>query len=491
METILIHVSEFGSWVGSSRLNIDLQRIIAVNNSDLSSFSRLLDAYGNVRISEPEAYILVRLKNSWRQSIFKASNSFAASKVSLDLEAVLSFQALTLDAELRLNSQTERLSIKLTPPEFETLWRNFQSHSQLQEVRECGAEFLSLYSFTGEIKPSNLEISDLVLSNLLARVTDYKSERKLESLKGLAEYGPTEFGMRISAAYNEEWRNSEERYVKFREIRSKQLTTKSWNDVSPLDFPDLRESILSFDLESRNILGIPPLAAVSYFNFYAEYILQGKRLNLEAIKKTASDMLALELNEDCFNFLYILGCSIGAEQVAAIKYRLFQNKYPVFREGQLSNSHKELDSNLFEIYSSQDVDLIVINDDLLNAPVDSDLTILTADVDEVASASIENIGLTSGVNFVRDIPPSPQIVQQELIPAAEGQIPFVEQEIVIEKDKGQDVTADNDIGGLSSEPKEVEPKEVEPKGGKSKDGKSKEGKSKDINKSPTKLTKKT
>jgi hypothetical protein len=358
MEIILIHVSEFGSWVASSKLNVDLRRVIFVKNNDFNSFSQLLDAYGNIRVSEPEAYIVAILKHEWRQSIQRASISSSGSKASLGLESVFSFQALTGDAQLRLNSQTERLSIKLSPPEFEVLWRDFQSQSQLQQARESGETFLGLYSFPAEVSPSCLAISDLLLSNLLTRINDYKSERTLEGLKGFAEYGPTEFGIRISSAHSEEWRRDDERYIRFRQIRSEKLSKKLWNDVSYLDFPELRNSILSFDSESRSILGVPPLAAVSYFKFYAEFILQGGKLSFEGINKTAAYLLSLGHAEDCFNFIFMLGAVIGPEQVATIKYRSFKDSFSIFNQSRFTKSDEILDLNLFRIIPNPIISLV-------------------------------------------------------------------------------------------------------------------------------------
>lgn len=353
MESVLIHVSEFGTWVACGRLYLDLRRIIEVQEDNFFSFSQMLDAYGNIRLSEPEAYIITRLKSQWRQFIQKPSISFAGSKASLGLESVHSFQALTEDAQLRLNPQTERLSIKLSSPDFETLWRNFQNKSQFEQTRESGLLFLGLYSFPDGVNPKKLEISDLFLEKLLTRVTDYKSERTLESLKGSAEYGPTEFGIRISAEYSEEWRINDERYVKFREIRSKRLSKKSWNESSFLEHSDLLESILSFSEESHKILGIPPLAAISFFKCYTEYVLQGNKLNLDEVNKSASYMLSRGFDNDCFNFIYVVGCAIGFEQVANIRYRFFQDNFLVFDKNLFSKSNEKYDLDIFRIKLNQ------------------------------------------------------------------------------------------------------------------------------------------
>lgn len=402
MESILIHISELGTWVSTSNLNIDLGRIIDVKTGDYKSFMRLLDAYGNIRTSEPEAYIVVRLKNNWRQCTQKASISFAGSKASLGLDSVSSFQALTDDAQVRLNSQTERLSINLSSPEFISLWREFQSQFQLQEARESGASFLSLYTFPDVIEPSLLDISDSLLSGLLARISDYKSERTLEGLKGFAEFGPTEFGMRISSAFSEEWRITDERYVRFRNIRSEKLSKKSWNDTSYLDFSDLRDSIASFDEESRKVIGLPPLAAASYFKFYAEFIMQGNKLNLEGVNKTASSMLSLGYIEDCFNFIFILGSAIGAEQVAAIKYKFFKDRFSVFNQNHFTKSHETLDVNLFKITPAPDIvsESTVINpldnsaasssDSLVNSAIGNNAVVEKLETKDIISSSDED-----------------------------------------------------------------------------------------------------
>lgn len=356
METILIHVSEFGSWVSSNRLNIDLRRIIPVKNDDINSFLRLLDGYGNIRTSEPEAYIVARLKNCWRKFILRPSNLFSGAKVALELSAVEEFQALTQDAQLRLNSQTERLSISLSTPEYEIFWREFQSRSQLIEARESGFSFLEIYSFPSKLSAKYLDISDSLLNNLLTRISDYKSERTLEGLKGLAEYGPTEFGMRISSAHDESWRNNDERYVRFRQIRSERLSNKPWNEVCFLEFPDLVDSILSFANESKIILGIPPLAGVSFFKFYAEFILQGRKLNLEGINKEASSMLSLGYEEDCFSFIFMLGAAIGSEHVAAIKYGIFRDSFSVFNQDKFLKANEFRNINLFRVAPIQNLD---------------------------------------------------------------------------------------------------------------------------------------
>lgn len=363
-------------------MNIELRRIIDVNYDDFNSFLQLIDAFGNVRSSEPEAFLLAKLKKTWRQSIEKAPNSFTGSKVSLDLDSVVSFQAITSDAQIRLNSQSERLSIKLSKPESEDFWRKFQSQSQLQDVRKSGETFLSLYSFPSDSVLSVVDISDPLLTKLLTRISSYDGERMLEKLKGEAEFGPTEFGIRLSSAFNEEWRKKDERYVKFREIRSKLLSKKSWNNVSYLDFPELCDSIRSFDIESRNIIGIPSLAAVSYFQHNAEFTMQGNKLNLKGINKTTTDMLSLGNLEDCLYFLYILGCSIGVENVAAIKYRLSKDNFPVFNQNHLTRSDEIFDKNLFIINIKKDILPTTASDNLLENISDDSPTSSVKDLEE-------------------------------------------------------------------------------------------------------------
>jgi hypothetical protein len=390
IESVLIHVSEFGSWVTCGKLNLDLRRIVAMKEGDSFSFFQILDAYGNIRLSEPEAYIIASLKDGWRQSIQKPSISFIGSKASLGLDSVLSFHALTRDAQLRLNPQTERLSISLSPPDFETLWQDFQNQSQYHEIRESGLTFLGLYSFPNGTNPRNLEISDLLLKKLLTRVSEYKSERTLESLKGLAEYGPTEFGIRISAEYGDEWRKNDERYKRFREIRFQKLSKKSWNEINYLEFPDLLESILSFDEESRTILGIPPLAAISFFISHAEFVLQGNKLNLDSINRSASYMLSLGYDDDCFNYLYVIGCAIGSEQVAGIKYRYFKENFSVFNKNLSYKSDEKYNEDIFKINripaisqaQSGNPDVILTNSisGSLNKADDKDLSIAATSV---------------------------------------------------------------------------------------------------------------
>ena len=371
MERILVHVSEFGSWVAFGKLKIDLRRIV-LQDEEKNSIFQLLEAFGTVHINEPEAYVLVTLKNNWRQYIAKSVKSLNGSIANLDLEAVSSFQALTQDAELRLNSQTERLSIKLAPPEFEDMWRDYQKQFQLQEARESGAVFLSLYSFPERVGLQNIDISDIFLCNLLTRITDYKGERQLESLKESAEYGPTEFGMRISSSFDDNWRKNEKRYINFRKIRTELLFKKSWNDVDFLEFPSLCDSILSFSEESQNILGVNPFAAISYFKFYAEFVLQGNKLNLEAINKHACKLISMGHSQACFNFIFLLGCSIGPEQVSSIRYKLFRDKFPIFYKNKISQSKALLDFNLFKIVVDLESHLVLHQNESSNNLTTSD-----------------------------------------------------------------------------------------------------------------------
>jgi hypothetical protein len=151
MHKILLHFSEFFTWVSTGYIEINLNR---VNNFSFgeNSFEMLLDSYDNLKITEPEAYVITTLNPDWGDYI-KVTSSSRASKIGLKIECVMNFQTLTKDAQLRVSPQTERLMVKFSEPEFESFWITYKNKFEFNQIRENGLNFLGLFKFPEKTFP--------------------------------------------------------------------------------------------------------------------------------------------------------------------------------------------------------------------------------------------------------------------------------------------------------------------------------------------------
>jgi hypothetical protein len=336
MDYLLIHISEFALWVTNGTLKINIQRIIFIKDEDDSeSYLRLLDAFDNVRISEPEAYLIVRLNSNWRGFLSKPQFLFNSTSANLSVESVINFQALTSDSQIRLRSQTERLNIKLAASNFEKDWLKLQRRTKIWEIKNNGSKFLDLFSFPNNEVPVVTSISDELLESLISPITEYEQQRTLEEQKGMASYGPLELGIRLSLFFDSSWLK-EDRYLKFKNLRSEHLNI-SWDRKSFLDFPEIINALSLFNEDSQNLLGSDPIACTSFFLHKAIFSNLENQLNMKLIHKDANFMFLNGYKQSCFDFLYLLGCSLESSYLSFTRYILSPEKYNFIKSEEKSN----------------------------------------------------------------------------------------------------------------------------------------------------------
>jgi hypothetical protein len=255
------------------------------------------------------------------------TSSSRASKIGLKIECVMNFQTLTKDAQLRVSPQTERLMVKFSEPEFESLWIFYKNKFEFNQIRENGLNFLGLFKFPDKPLIPRKHVDDSALTKLLQRLGDHGMERQLEAEKGKSSYGLLEFSIRFSMNFHNEWRKSDERYLRLKELRDSKLSNESWNASSFLDFPEICTALESLNEDSYKFFGADSISLACFFQHRVEFLDNQEKLNLEAIIRDASKMFINEYDDACFNFLYLIGCLIGPEKVVELKYFHTNTKY--------------------------------------------------------------------------------------------------------------------------------------------------------------------
>lgn len=355
MDLILLHVSEFYSWTATSFLRMDVGRVLTINVDSNESVQTLFDSYGHVLISEPESYIVASLTADWRHSLLRPVRTTTGSVSIFPLEVVEDFHALTDDARLRLGSQAERLCVVLGETKFEQFWRKYQLLEKLDQDQLAGRLFINLFNFppSSDFKLSGMHLfSDKRLNELLTRITDYKEEQRLQTVKNTAEFGLYEFGIRLANSFPKEWRSNDIGYARFREVRSRYLQAKSWDSISYLDYPEVVASLDALVDISKETIGVDPFAGACFFLQRAKYELAGKRsIDLSSLKIDAKKLISLGKPESCLLFLYIFGCNLGLETVSKIRYHLNSEKFPTIKSESINSNFNDLNVDAFDLTS--------------------------------------------------------------------------------------------------------------------------------------------
>jgi|GEM_PF-6782622 len=355
MDLILLHVSEFYSWAATSYLRMDVGRVLTINVDSNENVQTLFDSYGHILISEPESYLVATLTIDWRHSLLRPARTKSGSVSVFPLEVVEEFHALTADARLRLGSQAERLSVVLGETILEQFWRKYQFSEKLAQDRAAGELFLRLFDFpaSADSKSSPMRsLSDEILSELLTRITDYKEEQRLQTVKNTAEYGLYEFGIRLAKYFPKEWRSNDICYAKFREVRSRYLQAKSWDSISYLDYSEVVTALVALDDISKETIGVDPFAGACFFLQRAQYDLSGKRsVDLASLNRDARKLISIDRFESCFLFLYLVGCNLGLEVVSKIRYHLNPKKFATIKNESINHNLNDLNVSVFDLTS--------------------------------------------------------------------------------------------------------------------------------------------
>lgn len=355
MDLILLHVSEFYSWTATSYLRMDVGRVITINVDSNESVQTLFDSYGHILISEPESYIVASLTADWRHSLLRPVRTTTGSVSIFPLEVVEDFHALTDDARLRLGSQAERLCVVLGETKFEQFWRKYQLSEKLAQDHAAGRLFINLFNFpaSSDFKFSGMHLlSDERLNELLTRITDYKEDQRLQTVKNTAEYGLYEFGIRLANSFPKEWRSNDVGYARFREVRSRYLQAKSWDSISYLDYPEVVASLYALEDISKETIGVEPFAGACFFLQRAKYELSGKRsIDFSSLKSDSKKLISLGRPESCLLFLYIFGCNLGLEKVSKIRYHLNSEKFPTIKSESINRNFNDFNADAFDLTS--------------------------------------------------------------------------------------------------------------------------------------------
>jgi hypothetical protein len=355
MDLILLHVSEFYSWTATSYLRMDVGRVLTINVDSNESVQTLFDSYGHILISEPESYIVASLTADWRHSLLRPVRTTTGSVSIFPLEVVEDFHALTDDARLRLGSQAERLCVVLGETKFEQFWRKYQLSEKLAQDQSAGRLFTNLFNFpsSSDFKLSGMHLlRDERLNELLTRITDYKEEQRLQTVKNTAEYGLYEFGIRLANSFPKEWRSNDIGYARFREVRSRYLQAKSWDSISYLDYPEVVASLDALEDISKETIGVDPFAGACFFLQRVKYELSGKRsIDFSSLKSDAKKLISLGKPESCLLFLYIFGCNLGLETVSKIRYHLNSEKFPTIKSDSINRNFNDLNVDAFDLTS--------------------------------------------------------------------------------------------------------------------------------------------
>ncbi len=355
MDLILLHVSEFYTWAANSYLRMDVGRVLTINVDSNENVQTLFDSYGHILISEPESYLVATLTADWRHSLLRPARTTSGSVSVFPLEVVEEFHALTADARLRLGSQAERLSVVLGETKLEQFWRKYQFSEKLAQDHAAGRLFLSLFNFptSPESKFSWMHsLSDERLNELLTRITDYKEEQRLQTVKNTAEYGLYEFGIRLANSFPKEWRSNDICYARFREVRSRYLQAKSWDSISYLDYPEVVAALVALDDISKETIGVDPFAGACFFLQRAQYDLSSKRsVDLSSLNRDARKLISIDRFESCFLFLYLVGCNLGLEVVSRIRYHLNPEKFATIKTESINRNLNDLNADAFDLTS--------------------------------------------------------------------------------------------------------------------------------------------
>ena len=355
MDLILLHVSEFYTWAATSYLRMDVARVLTINVDSNENVQTLFDSYGHILISEPESYLVATLTADWRHSLLRPARTISGSVSIFPLEAVEEFHALTADARLRLGSQAERLSIVLGETKLEKFWREYQLSEKLAQDHAAGRLFLSLFKFpaSSESKITGMHsLSDESLNELLTRITDYKEEQRLQTVKNTAEYGLYEFGIRLANSFPKEWRSNDIFYARFREVRSRYLEAKSWDSISYLDYPEVVAALVALDDISKKTIGVDPFAGACFFLQRAQYDLSSKRsVDLSSLNRDARKLISIDRLESCFLFLYLVGCNLGLEVVSKIRHYLNPERFATIKPDSINRNLNDFNADAFDLTS--------------------------------------------------------------------------------------------------------------------------------------------
>ena len=353
MDLILLHVSEFYSWAATSYLRMDVGRVLTINVDSNENVQTLFDSYGHILISEPESYIVATLVADWRRSLLRPARTTSGAVSVFPLEVVEEFHALTDDARLRLGSQAERLSVVLGETKLEQFWRKYQNSEKLAQDHAAGRLFLSLFNFpaSSDGKFNGMRsLSDERLNELLTRITDYKEEQRLQTVKNTAEYGLYEFGIRLANSFPKEWLTSNPSYANFRTVRSKYLAGKSWDSTSYLDFSEIIEALFALEPNAKENIGVDPFSAACFFLHRAKYDLSGRRsIDFSLVRSDARKLIAIDRPESCVLFLYLVGCNLGLEVVSKIGYHLNPEKFSTIKTESINRNLNDLNADAFDL----------------------------------------------------------------------------------------------------------------------------------------------
>lgn len=346
MEKLLIHITELASWVSYGRLKINLSRLINfTSNSEEYCFRQMLEEFGNVRTGDPEAYVITTLDNNWREYIKEPHNPYRALFQTIDLRAVNDIQPLTRDSAIRLGSQIERLAVKLSSPDFENIWIDYQKKIKFEEAREGGKDFINLFTFPDCVKNNIASFDDSQIEAIYRNVFSMEAQKILEECKGTSEYGLMEFMISLSSTQTNEWRDSNEDYLLLKSERKNFLSKQNWNKVSFLENEKIITLVQKFDELSLEKLSFDSVSLISFYKHRAEFILNNQKINFISLKKDIELMLSLEFEESIFTLLNLLGIFVGLENLMYIKHNLHNNKYSIFE----AKEDKEFDPQNFVI----------------------------------------------------------------------------------------------------------------------------------------------